>query len=105
LAVDEGEAVEEQLGHVGEGNGVAAGDAFAGQLADEVAEEGVDGVGGGEVVEVAEEFGGGFVVFAALLFAVETGVMRAEGRFGVGGEEAATMSATVDVGAGAESYG
>lgn len=42
--------VEEQLGHVGQGDGVAAGDALASQLADEVAKEEIDLVGGQEAL-------------------------------------------------------
>ena len=95
LAVQGSEAVEEELGDVGEGYGVAAGDAFAGELFDEVAEEEVDGVGGGEVGEVAEEFGGVGVVFAELVFALETAVMSAKGRIGVRAEHAAVMTATI----------
>ena len=67
LAVEGSEAVEEQLGNVGQGDGVAAGDTFAGELPDEIAEESVHGGGGGEVFDVAEEFVGGGFVFAALL--------------------------------------
>jgi hypothetical protein len=52
------EAVEKQLGNVGQGNGVTAGDAFAGELLDEIAEEEIHGTGGREVLDVAEEVGG-----------------------------------------------
>jgi len=58
LALHGGEGVEEQLGDVGEGDGVAAGDTFAGELLNEIAEEAIDGIGLGEVADVAEEFGG-----------------------------------------------
>ena len=75
VAVHGGDAAEEELADIGDGDGVEAGDAFAGELADEVAEEGVDGVGGGEVFQVAEEFGGGFIVMALIVF-------RAGGRDG-----------------------
>jgi hypothetical protein len=43
--------VGEQLGHVGQGDGVAAGDALASQLADEVAKEEIDLVGGHELMD------------------------------------------------------
>ena len=46
VAVHGGDAAEEELADVGDGDGVEARDAFAGELADEVAEEGVDGLGG-----------------------------------------------------------
>src|SRR5580704_16291950 len=39
VAVHGGDAAEEELGDVGDGHGVAAVDAFAGELADEVTEE------------------------------------------------------------------
>jgi hypothetical protein len=44
VAVHGGDAAEEELTDVGDGHGVAAVDAFAGELADEVAEKHVDGV-------------------------------------------------------------
>jgi hypothetical protein len=44
-AVEGGDAAEEELGDVGDGHGVAAVNALAGELADEVAEEEVDRVG------------------------------------------------------------
>ena len=52
------EAIEEQLGNVSQGNGVAAGDAFAGELLDEITEEEIYGTGRGEVTDVAEKVGG-----------------------------------------------
>lgn len=58
LSLQRGETVEEQLGNVGQGNGVAAGDALAGELPDEIAEEEIHGTGGGEIIDVAEEIGG-----------------------------------------------
>ncbi len=48
---------EKQLGDVGESDGVAAGDAFAGELFDEIAEEEIHLVGGCEAVNVAKKFG------------------------------------------------
>src|SRR4029077_4205862 len=52
------ETIEEQLAEIGQGYGVAAGDAFASELLNEIAEEEIHGVGGGEVFEIAEELGG-----------------------------------------------
>ena len=54
MAVHRGDAAEEELADVGDGEGVEARDAFAGELADEVAEEGVDSFGRGEVFHVTE---------------------------------------------------
>ncbi len=58
LSLQSREAVEEQLGNVGQGNGVTAGDAFAREPLDEIAEEEVHGTGGGEVIDLAEKVGG-----------------------------------------------
>jgi hypothetical protein len=99
VAVHGGDAAEEELGDVGDGDGVEPGDAFAGELADEVAEKGVYRVRGGEVGQVAEEFGGGVVVMALALFFEQTGVMGAQFQIGNGGEESAAMAAPVDVAA------
>ena len=49
---------ENKLGHIGEGDGVAAGDAFAGELPDEITEEEIYFVGGGEAVDVGKKLGG-----------------------------------------------
>jgi hypothetical protein len=62
VAVHRGDAAEKELADVGDGDGVETRDAFAGELADEVAEERVDGVGRGEVFHVAEQLGGTFIV-------------------------------------------
>ena len=53
-----GLAGEDELRNVGEGDGVAAGDALAGQLPDEIAKEKIDLIGGSETVDVSEKFGG-----------------------------------------------
>jgi hypothetical protein len=53
-----GLAGENELRDVGESDGVAAGDALAGELPDEIAEEEIDFVGGGEAVDVIEKLGG-----------------------------------------------
>jgi hypothetical protein len=58
LSLQSGKAVEEELGNVGQGNGVAAGDAFARELFDKIAEEEIHGLGGGEVIDLAEKVGG-----------------------------------------------
>src|SRR6266851_206743 len=52
-----GLAGEKKLRDVGEGDGVATGYALAGKLSDEVAEEEIHLVGGGEGVNVAEKLG------------------------------------------------
>jgi hypothetical protein len=105
LAIEGGEAVKQELRNVGEGDGIATRNAFAGELFDEIAEEGVDGIGGGEVGEVAEEFRGVGVVLAALLFEAEASVVRAKSRVGVGGEHAATVAFGIEVLTGRESDG
>ena len=53
-----GEAIEEQLGNVSQGNGVATGDAFAGELFNEIAEEEIHGSRSGEILDVAKKVGG-----------------------------------------------
>lgn len=56
------ETVEEQLRNVGEGDGVAAGNAAASDLFQKIAEEEIDGGSGGEVLDSTEKLGGdGFV--------------------------------------------
>ena len=97
MAVHGGDAAEEELADVGDGHGVATVDAFARELADEIAEEKVDGLGGGEVFQVAEEFGGGFIEVA--LFAVSglACVMGAQFQIGNGGEETAVAAEPIDV--------
>jgi len=49
---------ENQLRDVGESDGVTAGDAFASELSDEIAEEEIHFVSGGEAVDVVEKLGG-----------------------------------------------
>lgn len=53
-----GKAVEEKLGNVSQSDGVATGDAFAGELFDEIAQEEIHFIGGGKGVDVAEKLGG-----------------------------------------------
>jgi hypothetical protein len=103
VAVEGGHAAEEELADVGDGHGVAALDAFAGELADEVAEKRVDGVGCGEIGHVAEEFGGGGVVATLFTLLFLASVMGAQFQIGNGGEEAAVLVAAVDVAARSES--
>jgi hypothetical protein len=97
VAVHGGDAAEKELGDVSDGDGVEAGDAFACELAEEVAEECVDCVWGGEVGEIAEEFGGGVVVMSLVLFFEQAGVMGAQFQIGNDGEETAVLAAPVDV--------
>jgi hypothetical protein len=49
---------ENQLREVGESDGIATRDALASELPDEIAEEEIHFIGGGEAVDVREEFGG-----------------------------------------------
>jgi len=92
-----GDTVEEELRDVGEGHGVAAGDALVSELGDEISEEGVDGVGVSEVSDVVEEFvGDGFVLETARLHLLAN-VVGAEGGVGIRSEHAAAMAFTVDV--------
>jgi hypothetical protein len=58
VAMDYGLGVEEELGDVGEGGGVAAGDAVVGEIFEEVGQEEVDGAGLGEIFCASEEVGG-----------------------------------------------
>jgi hypothetical protein len=53
-----GLAGEDELRNVGEGDGVAAPDALASELADEIAEEEIDLIGGSETVDVGEKLCG-----------------------------------------------
>ena len=53
-----GLARENELGDVGESDGITAGDALASKLPDEIAEEEIDLIGGGETVDVVEKLGG-----------------------------------------------
>jgi hypothetical protein len=105
VAVHGGDAAEEELGDVGDGDGVETRDALAGELADEVAEEGVDCVGRRKVGQIAEEFGGGVVVMSLVLFFKQAGVMGAQFQIGNGGVETAVAAEPVDVAAASESYG
>ncbi|MFY9527514.1 MAG: hypothetical protein WBC04_06335 [Candidatus Acidiferrales bacterium] len=89
LSIHGGETIEKQLADVGESHRVAAADAIAGKLLEEIAEEEVDGGGGGEVVDPGEQLGGdGFVAGlggrAASVMDAESGV--------AGGEQAAAVA-------------
>ena len=53
-----GLAGENELRDVGESDGVTPGDALAGELPDEVAEEEIHFIGGGKAVDVGEKLGG-----------------------------------------------
>jgi hypothetical protein len=97
LAVEGGEAVEEQLADVGLGDGVAAMDAFVSDLLEEIAEIAVDGSGGGEILDAVEKFGGeGFVRLRRLGKALAQ-VVGAERVVIWGDEQTAAMAAGVDV--------
>ncbi|MFY9528228.1 MAG: hypothetical protein WBC04_08095 [Candidatus Acidiferrales bacterium] len=58
LSIEGGETVEKQLANVGESDSVAAADAFAGELLEEVAEEEVDEAAVASGVEVPAGLGG-----------------------------------------------
>ena len=73
------------MGDVGKSYGVAAGDAFVSKLLDEIAEEDVDGIGGGEVFDVPEELVGGCFVLELPRLSLFTNVMGAEGGIGIAG--------------------
>lgn len=103
VAVHGGDAAEKELADVGDGDGVEARDAFAGELTDEVAEERVDGVGCGEVFHVAEQFGGDVVAMPLVLLFEQAGVMGAQFQIGNRGVETAVMAAAVDVAARGQS--
>jgi len=53
-----GKGIEEELRDVGESNGVAASDALAGELFDEMAEEAIHGVRAGEVLDPSKKVSG-----------------------------------------------
>jgi hypothetical protein len=53
-----GLAGKDELRDVGESDGVTAGDALAGELPDEIAEEEIHFIGGGETVDVGKKLGG-----------------------------------------------
>jgi hypothetical protein len=96
---EDGEAGEKELGDVGEGDGVLAGHALASELLEDVAEEEIEGAGGVEAFDVAEELLGEMVVVAALAFHLHAGVMGAKN--GTGGSEHVTAaSGGADVPAG-----
>jgi hypothetical protein len=78
-----GKAIEKQLAKVGQGDGVAASDAFSGKLFDEIAEEEIHGVGGGEVYDLAEKLGSkGFGIGDGILrFALGKMVRAKRGTF------------------------
>jgi hypothetical protein len=105
LAIEGGDAVEEELRDVGEGYGVSASDAFMSELLDEIAEEGVDATGGREISDVVEELVSGGFILEAPRFDLLANVMGAEGGVGIGGEHLAASTFAVDVLAGGEGQG
>jgi hypothetical protein len=75
-------AGENQLRDVGEGDGIATCDALASELPDEIAEEEIHFIGGGEAVDVVEKLGGeGFGVDKGNLGSETVGVESAESRW------------------------
>ena len=96
-AVEGGDAAEEELADVGDGDGVKTRDALAGELADEVAEERIYLGRVGEVFHVAEQFGGNVVVMALVLLFEQACVMGAQFQIGNVGEETAAVTTPVDV--------
>ena len=103
MTVHGGDAAEEELADVGDGHGVATMDAFTRELADEVAEEEVDRFWRGEVFQVAEEFGGGFIEVALFAVLGLASVVGAQFQIGNCGEETAVAAEPVDVTAAGES--
>jgi hypothetical protein len=99
VAVHGGDAAEEELANVGDGDGVEARDAFARELADEVAEKCVDGFWGRKVGEVAEEFVGVSIVETLASLTVLACVMGAEFRIGTRSGETALLAAAIHVAA------
>jgi hypothetical protein len=89
-----GKAIEEQLAKVGQSDGVTAGDALAGELFDEIAEEEIHGIGGGEVYDIAEKLGGeGFGVGSLLGIPRLPSVFGTKSRGGISGGHAASSIA------------
>ena len=105
LAMDSGEAIEEELRDIGKGQGVAAGDALVGELYNEIAEEEVNGVGIREVPDVVEEFVGGSFMLEATRLHLLANVVGAEGGVGIRAKHTAAMTFAVDVLARRQSQG
>jgi len=104
LLLHGGKAVEEQLADIGEGDGVRTGDALADELLDEIAEEEIDGIGGGEILDAAEKFvGDGFGVGggAATVSQLEMAEAEAGGRV----RDRQATTATIHGGVGAAILG
>jgi hypothetical protein len=97
VAVHGGDAAEEELADVSDGDGVEARDAFARELAYEVAEERVDGLGGGEIGEIAEEVVGVFIVETLASLVVLASVMGAEFQIGTRSGKTALLAAAIHV--------
>jgi hypothetical protein len=99
VAVHGGDAAEEELADVGDRDGVESRDAFACELADEVAEERVDGLGGGEVFQIAEEVVGVFIVETLTSLTVLACVVGAQFQIGTRSGETALLAAAIHVAA------
>lgn len=61
LEAERSEGVEQKLGEIAVGNCVLAGDAFIGELADDIAEKAIDGVGVTEMIDCRKQIVGGRV--------------------------------------------
>jgi hypothetical protein len=79
LPIERTDAVQKELREISQSDGVTAGDAFASELFDEIAEEEIHGTGRGEVIYVAEKVGGEDFRFDGRCGSAETiGVVGAE---------------------------
>lgn len=93
LPADALEGLMHELGHVSEDSGAAGVEAAIGQLDEHVAQSGVDGCGGAEVADGAEDFRGeGFERSAFQSAELLPGVVMAEFRM-IGGAEHAAAAA------------
>jgi hypothetical protein len=79
---DGGDGAEELAGNVGEDGGAAGGDFVLGEKEEQAREEVVDLGGGGEVVEVGGEGGGGFCGVGAVVRQVGVAGTEAGGSVG-----------------------
>jgi hypothetical protein len=103
LSVDGGKAAEEHLAHIGHADGVRAGDAAADELPNDIAEEGVDVDGAGEVGDAGEDLGGEGLLIGLTVTASLGGMVSTEGRMVPGQEQVTTAAAMGHMGAGSGS--
>ena|SRR5277367_6441282 len=94
--VDPLDGLEKELADVGDGGGLAGGDAAAGDQLDELAEGVVDGGYRAEIVERADELWGE-VLFLRLLLFNPAGVIGAEGRVIQSDKHAAAFAFRISV--------